>query len=160
MLGAALVISAASTLDSTFSSAAKLAVRDMRLTAASAANGRVAMALFCAAGVALVFFGTEDLFAAVAVSGTASLFLAPVIVFCIWGGRDVARWPLGVTVVAAFAGAGLYFFENAGYFALLVPLTGLEHKYSRLLVISAAVLAVGFATFIAGLRPIERKTTE
>jgi len=160
MLGAALVISAASTLDSTFSSAAKLAVRDMRLAAASAANGRVAMFLFCAAGVALVFFGTEDLFAAVAVSGTASLFLTPVIVLSIWGGWDLARWPLGVTVVVAFAGAGLYFFENAGYFALVEPLTGLEHKYSRLLVISMAVLAVGFATFAAGLRPRDRKATK
>ncbi|HSH43956.1 MAG TPA: hypothetical protein VK973_17670 [Arenicellales bacterium] len=160
MLGAALVISAASTLDSTFSSAAKLAVRDMRLAAASAANGRIAMALFCIAGVALVFFGTEDLFAAVAVSGTASLFLGPIIVFSIWGDREVARWPLGVTVAAAFAGAGLYFFENAGYYALIEPLTGLEHKYSRLLLISAVVLGIGFATFVAGLRPVGAKATD
>jgi len=157
MLGAALVISAASTLDSTFSSAAKLAVRDMRLAAASAANGRIAMSLFCVAGLALVFFGTDDLFAAVAVSGTASLFLAPVIVFSIWGGRKVARWSLGIAVVASFAGAGCYFIENAGYFALVEPLTGLEHKYSRLLLISAVVLATGFAAFAAGLYPAARK---
>ena len=155
MLGAALVISAASTLDSTFSSAAKLAVRDMGLARGSADNGRVAMALFCVLGLVLVFFGTDDLFAAVAVSGTASLFLTPVIVFCIWGNREVARWALVVTVIAALAGAALYFVENAGYVALVEPLTGLEHKYSRLLAISAAVLAIGLGSFTAGLRPCE-----
>ena len=153
MLGAALVISAASTLDSTFSSAAKLAVRDMGLAGGSADNGRIAMALFCALGLVLVFFGTDDLFAAVAVSGTASLFLTPVIVFCIWGNREVARWALAVTVVAALGGAVIYFVENAGYIAVVEPLTGLEHKYSRLLTISAAVLLVGLGSFAAALRP-------
>ena len=153
MLGAALVISAASTLDSTFSSAAKLAVRDMGLASGSADHGRIAMALFCLLGLVLVFFGTDDLFAAVAVSGTASLFLTPVIVFCIWGNREVSRWALVVAVVVALGGAGLYFAENAGYLAVVEPLTGLEHKYSRLLAITAAVLAVGLGAFAAGLRP-------
>ncbi|MDX1608621.1 MAG: sodium:proline symporter [Halofilum sp. (in: g-proteobacteria)] len=153
MLGAALVISAASTLDSTFSSAAKLVVRDMGLAEGSADNGRVAMALFAALGLTLVFFGTDDLFAAVAVSGTASLFLTPVILFCIWGKREVARWAFAVAVVAALAGAVIYFMENAGYIALVEPLTGLEHKYSRLLAISVAVLAIGLGSFAAALRP-------
>lgn len=153
MLAAALIISAASTLDSTFSSAAKLAVRDMRLAGGSAGNGRVAMALFCAFGLLLVFFGTDDLYAAVAVSGTASLFLAPVIGFCILGNREVARWPLIVSAAAALGGAAIYFIENAGYIALVEPLTGLEHKYSRLLAITVAVLAIGIGSFAAGLRP-------
>lgn len=153
MLAAALVISAASTLDSTFSSAAKLVVRDMGLSRATAGNGRVAMALFCVFGLFLVFFGTDDLFAAVAVSGTASLFLTPVIVFCIWGNREVARWALLVTVAAALGGAVLYFVENAGYIAVLEPLTGLEHKYSRLLLITVLVLVIGMGSFAAALRP-------
>lgn len=153
MLAAALVISAASTLDSTFSSAAKLVVRDMGLAGGTARHGRVAMALFCAFGVLLVFFGTDDLFAAVAVSGTASLFLTPVILFCIWGNRRVARWALIVSVVAALGGAVLYFVENAGYVALVEPLTGLDHKYSRLLLISATVLVIGIGSFAAALRP-------
>jgi len=160
MLAAALVISAASTLDSTFSSAAKLVVRDMGFVGGTAHHGRVAMALFCAFGVLLVFFGTDDLFAAVAVSGTASLFLTPVILFCIWGNREVARWALIVTVIVALGGAVLYFVENAGYVAVVEPLTGLEHKYSRLLLISATVLAVGIGSFAAALRPREPDTRE
>jgi len=160
MLAAALVISAASTLDSTFSSAAKLVVRDMGFVGGTAHHGRVAMALFCAFGVLLVFFGTDDLFAAVAVSGTASLFLTPVILFCIWGNREVARWALIVTVIVALGGAVLYFVENAGYVAVVEPLTGLEHKYSRLLLISATVLAIGIGSFAAALRPREPDTRE
>lgn len=152
MLAAALVISAASTLDSTFSSAAKLAVKDMALVDASTLNGRIAMLLFCLGGVGLVFVGTDDLYAATAVSGTASLFLAPVILFCILGGREIARWSFGVTFAVAIAGAGLYFLENAGHVAVLAPLTGLEHKYSRLLLITVAVLVIGMGAFGLGLR--------
>lgn len=152
MLAAALVISAASTLDSTFSSAAKLAVKDMALVDPSTLNGRLAMLLFCLGGVGLVFVGTDDLYAATAVSGTASLFLAPVILFCILGGREVARWSFGVTFATAIAGAGLYFLENAGHVALLAPLSGLEHKYSRLLLITVAVLVIGMGSFGLGLR--------
>lgn len=161
MLGATLVISAASTLDSTFSSAAKLWIRDIGLANATLGNGRIAMALFCMLGLLLVFFGTDDLFAAVAVSGTASLFLAPVILFCIWGGREVAPWALAVSVVAALGGAAIYFVENAGYTAVIESLTGLEHKYSRLLVITGAVLTVGIGSFAAALRPrtAERHTS-
>jgi len=151
MLGAALVISAASTLDSTFSSAAKLAVQDMGLARASAASGRAAMALFCLIGLVLVFFGTEDLFTAVAVSGTASLALTPVIVFCIWGDREVAQWSFFAAFLFAAAGAVLYFLETTGSSAWLTPLA--EHKYEKLLVITVAVLAAGFAAFVAGLKP-------
>lgn len=153
MLSVALVISAASTLDSTFSSAAKLLIRDMGLANATPGNGRIAMALFCMLGLALVFFGTDDLFAAVAVSGTASLFLTPIILFCIWGSREIAPWALAVSVVAAFGGAVIYFVENAGYIAIVEPLTGLTHKYARLLAITGTVLAVGIFSFAAGLRP-------
>ncbi|MFW5969105.1 MAG: sodium:solute symporter family transporter [Halofilum sp. (in: g-proteobacteria)] len=152
MLASAFVISAASTLDSTFSSAAKLAVRDMGLMEATTPNGRIAMLLFCLGGVGLVFVGTDDLFAAVAVSGTASLFLSPVILFCILGGREVARWSFSVAFMAAIAGAALYFLENAGHVAALTPLTGIEHKYSRLLLITVAVLVIGIGAFAAGVR--------
>ena len=152
MLALALVISAASTLDSTLSSAAKLAVKDMGLAKASAGNGRLAMLAFALGGLLLVFVGTDDLFAAVAVSGTASLFLTPVIVYCIWGGRTVARWSFAVAFAAAVTGAVLYFVENAGYVGWLQALTGLEHKYSRLLFISASVLAIGLGAFGLGLR--------
>ncbi len=74
------------------------------------------------------------------------------ILFCILGGREVARWSFGVTFAVAIAGAALYFLENAGHVALLAPLTGLEHKYSRLLLITVAVLVIGMGAFGLGLR--------
>lgn len=153
LLGVALVLSAASTMDSTFSSAAKLAVMDMRMAPASARNGRLAMLLFCAGGLLLVLFGTDDLFAAVAVSGTASLFLTPVIAFCVLGAREVRPWCYFVTFVAAVGGAVLYFLETSGYVNLVGALTGIEHSYTKLLLITLAILAVGFATFALALQP-------
>ena len=151
VLGAALIISAASTMDSTLSSAAKLAVIDMRLGRPTARNGRIAMLLFALGGLVLVLFGTDDLFAAVAVSATASLFLTPVIAFCIIGGREVRPWAYAFTFALATGGAVLYFLENSGYIGWVGSLTGIEHSYSKLLVITTIVLAGGFASFALGL---------
>lgn len=153
VLGIALILSAASTMDSTFSSASKLAVLDMRLAGPSARNGRLAMLLFCIGGLLLVFFGTDDLFAAVAVSGTASLFLTPVIVYCILAGRDVKPWCFFVTFLAAVGGSALYFIETSGHINLIGDLTGVEHSYAKLLVITLVILAIGFASFAAALKP-------
>jgi hypothetical protein len=148
----ALVISAVSTLDSTFSSAAKLSVVDMGLGRPTAASGRVAMALFLLGGLVFLLTGSEDLFGAVAVSGTASLFLAPVVLFSVWLNRDVSPWAFAVAFAAAMAGAALYFLETGGHLDLIGPLTGIEHKYTKLLVISLTVLGIGCAAFLAGLR--------
>lgn len=156
LLGTTLIISAASTMDSTFSSASKLAVVDMKLGPATAGNGRLAMLLFAIGGLAGVLFGSDDLFAAVAVSGTASLFLAPVIAFCIIGGRRVASWAFATGFVAATAGAALYFLEDAGYTSWLGSLTGLEHSYSKLLLITVIVLVIGFASFALGAQRTAR----
>ena len=153
VMGAALVISAASTLDSTFSSASKLAVMDMRLGGANVRGGRMAMALFCLGGLALLYLGTDDLYAAVAVSATASLFLTPVIVFCIWGNREVRAWSYFTTFLTAVSASVLYFVETSGYGAPVGALTGLEHDYSKLLVITVTVLAIGFLAFALGLKP-------
>lgn len=158
ILGAALIVSAASTMDSAFSSVAKLTVVDMKLARPTARNGRVAMLLFAIGGLALVFIGTDDLFAAVAVSATASLFLTPVIVFCIVGHREVHPWAFAVAFVAAVTGAVLYFLENSGYVDWIGPLTGVGHSYGKLLVITLVVLAIGFASFSAGLRPRDCST--
>jgi Na+/proline symporter len=153
MLAVALVISAGSTMDSVFSSAAKLAVVDMRLAPVSARNGRAAMLLFCLGGLVLVFVGTDDLFAAVAVSGTASLFLTPIIVVSILLGRDVARWSFLVNFTVAIGGAVLYFLESSGHVQLIGQLTGLTHSYSKLLAITLAILVIGFTAFALGLKP-------
>ena len=80
------------------------------------------------------------------------MFLAPVVFFSIWGGREVARWALAVAFIAALAGAALYMVEESGYVSLIEPLTGIAHKYSKLLLIAVAVLAAGCAAFALGLK--------
>ena len=152
LFNAALVISCMSTLDSTFASAAKLSAVDLGVARPSVRNGRIAMALFLLGGLAMVFLGSKDLFAAVAVSGTASMFLAPVVFFSLWGGRqDVPVWSYLTAFFAAMAAAVLYFTESSGYSDLIGPLTGLEHKYAKLLALSAATLAIGCGAFALGI---------
>lgn len=153
----AVIVSAVSTLDSTLASAAKLWVVDMKLASESVSNGRFAMVGFMIGGLVFVFVGSKDLFDAVAVSGTASLFLAPVVFFSIWGGARVPAWCFAVAFVAAMAGSALYFVESGGYGSLVEPLTGIAHKYSKLLAICVAVLAVGCGAFAAGLKRSPRK---
>lgn len=149
----ALIISCMSTLDSTFASAAKLSVVDMRMGAASVANGRWAMVAFLAGGLAMVFFGSKDLFAATAVSGTASMYLAPVVFFSLWLGRDdIPLWSYLVSFFAAMTAAVLYFFyDNAVYAKALGPLFGFDHKYSKLLILCLGVLVIGCAAFLIGM---------
>lgn len=147
----ALIVSAVSTLDSTLSSAAKLVVVDMGAMARTLVNGRIAMALFMLGGIVFLFGGNEDLYAAVAVSGTASLFLAPVLFFSIWGGRrDVPVWSFAVAFLSALGGAALYYVESSGRTDLIGQAFGIAHKYDKLLLICVAVLAVGFGAFALG----------
>ena len=150
-LNAAMIISAMSTLDSTLCSAARLAVRDMRIGAETIANGRIAMAVFMLGGVAMMLADLNNLYAAVAVSGTASMFLAPVLFFNILGGaRAVPVWSYVAGFLAAMGGAMLYFFvESKAGWAL--ELTGGVHKYTALLWICISVLVIGNAAFGIGL---------
>lgn len=142
-----LVISAMSTLDSTLSSSSKLVVMDMKWVSPSVKNGRVSMALFMLTGLLCVFLGNKDLFSAVAVSGTASMYLAPVIFFSLWGGKtNIPVWSYLATFVLALSGAALYFVESAGHTQLL----GEYHKYTKLLFISAAILLLGCLFFWLG----------
>lgn len=148
----ALVISCMSTLDSTFSSTAKLAIVDMKLGEQTVKNGRLAMTAFLIGGLLMVFYGSKDLFSAVAVSGTASMFLAPVIFFSLWMGRtDVPVWSYLVAFFTAMFAAALYFTESSGYSNLVGPLTGVEHKYAKLLVLSAGTLLIGCGAFVIGM---------
>lgn len=143
----ALLVSAMSTLDSTLSSSAKLVAVDMKAVSPTLLNGRLVMAAFMLLGLAMVFFGNKDLFSAVAVSGTASMYLAPVIFFSLWAGRqDIPVWSYVGSFALAIGGAVLYFTESSGYSAML----GEAHKYTKLLWISATVLAGGCALFFIG----------
>jgi len=147
LFNAALVISAMSTLDSALASSAKLLAVDMRVMKRSLGNGRAVMAGFMLVGLLLVFWGNQDLFSAVAVSGTASLYLAPVVFFSLWGKRrDIPVWSYLLSFVLAMAAAVLYFSESSGYSQLLGDL----HKYTKLLCLTVATLALGCLGFWIG----------
>ena len=144
---AALVISAMSTLDSTLSSSAKLLAVDMGIMKMSLRNGRAVMAAFMLIGLMLVFWGNKDLFSAVAVSGTASLYLAPVIFFSLWGKRNnIPVWSYLLSFALALVAALLYFTESSGYSHLL----GDAHKYTKLLYLTVTVLGIGCLGFWIG----------
>lgn len=149
LLSLALIVSAMSTLDSSLSSASKLVAVDMKLIAPTLLNGRLVMLVFMVLGVLCVFWGNNDLFSAVAVSGTASLFLAPVVFFSIIANRDdVPVWSLLVSFVLAVLGATIYFLESSAYTSWL----GDIHKYTKLLYISVFVLITGCAAFWLGAK--------
>lgn len=144
----ALVISAMSTLDSTLSSSAKLVAVDMQIVRPSIRTGRAVMAGFMLLGLLMVFIGNKDLFSAVAVSGTASMYLAPVIFFSLWGGqRDIPVWSYAAAFVLAVGGAIVYFLESSGHTAYLGDL----HKYTKLLWICIVVMLGACGLFILGL---------
>ena len=102
-----LLVSALSTLDSALSSAARLVVEELRLAPRSMAGGRIVMLGFALAGTGLTLWGNQALFDAVAVSGTASMFLTPVLIVGLLMGRPVALWSYMVAWGAAMAGAAV-----------------------------------------------------
>jgi len=147
LFSASLIISAMSTLDSTLTSSAKMMVVDMKLLPVNLRNGRMVMALFMLMGLVMVFIGNKDLFSAVAVSGTASMYLVPVIFFSLWANRrDIPVWSYLGSFILAMAGALLYFTESSGYTAML----GEAHKYTKLLWICVVVMIGGCALFLVG----------
>lgn len=148
LLSIALIVSAMSTLDSSLSSAAKLIVLDMKLMKASIFNGRLVMLIFMLLGVFCVFWGNQDLFSAVAVSGTASMFLAPVVIFSVfWNKDNVPVWSFVLAFCIAIGAAALYFSESSAYTNVL----GEAHKYTKLLWISVFVFLSGCLVFWLGL---------
>ncbi len=149
MLMLSLLISALSTLDSAMASAARLAIEELGLAPRSLTGGRIVMLGFMLAGAALTLWGNATLFDAVAVSGTASMFLSPVLIVGLVWRRSVALWAYLVAFAAAMLGALAYFGRGWDVFAMLLP-DG--HKYEQLLVICVVVLAVGFAAVLAGAR--------
>ena len=151
LFSVALIISAMSTLDSTLSSSSKLVAVDMKALAPTIQNGRLVMLVFMALGLLMVFLGNKDLFSAVAVSGTASMYLAPVIFFSVWGNmKNIPVWSYLFSFCLAIAGAILYFTESSGYSTWFNMMFGIEHKYTKLLIISLVIIVFGSAAFIIG----------
>ncbi|MFG6497842.1 sodium:proline symporter [Sulfitobacter sp. 1A13191] len=144
-----LLVSALSTLDSALASAARLMVEEWRIAPRSLAGGRLVMAGFMALGALLTLWGNATLFDAVAVSGTASMFLTPVLLIGLVAGRAIPVWSYLVAFAAAMLGAAAYFARGWGWVAALLPE---GHKYEQLLVICIFVLLAGFAAVLAGAR--------
>lgn len=146
LLMCSLLVSAVSTLDSALASSARLVIDEFGMGARSVTNGRWAMVLFMIGGTLLTLFPNKTLFDAVAVTGTASMFLTPVMAVTFLGGR-VPRWAYAISWITAIVGAGAYMYRGTEIVSGLIP--GL-HKYDQLLSICIYVLAVGFAACILG----------
>jgi Na+/proline symporter len=149
LLMVSLLVSALSTLDSALASAARLVVEELRLLPRTLNGGRITMVLFMLAGAALTLWGKKTLFDAVAVSGTASMFLSPVLIVGLVMGRQIALWSYMVAFGAAILGAFAYFGRDWPSIAALLPE---GHKYEQLLVICIIVLVLGFVAVLAGAR--------
>jgi Na+/proline symporter len=149
LLLVSLLVSAMSTLDSALASAARLVVEELGLAPRTLTGGRAVMVVFMLAGAALTLWGNKTLFDAVAVSGTASMFLSPVLIVGLVMGRKVAVWSYMVAFGAAILGALAYFGRAWPSFAAILPE---GHKYEQLLIICVVVLVVGFAAVLAGAR--------
>ncbi|MEP2953306.1 MAG: sodium:proline symporter [Sulfitobacter sp.] len=144
-----LLVSALSTLDSALASAARLMVEEWRIAPRSLMGGRLVMAGFMISGALLTLWGNATLFDAVAVSGTASMFLTPVLLVGLVAGRRIAIWSYLAAFAAAMLGAAAYFARGWAPVAALLPE---GHKYEQLLVICLCVLLAGFAAVLAGAR--------
>lgn len=142
-----LIVSAVSTLDSALASAARLSIVEMGLGKRTVMAGRTAMAVFMLGGVLFLLTDTTDLYAAVAVSGTASMFLAPVLVVGLFADRAIPLWSYLTSFAAAITGAVAYFFQSS---PLVMQIFGTGHKYERLMWICILVLIIGFAATLIG----------
>ncbi|MEM7470859.1 MAG: sodium:proline symporter [Pseudomonadota bacterium] len=151
LLMVSLLVSALSTLDSALSSAARLVVEELGWARRSLGGGRVAMGLFMALGGALTLWGNATLFDAVAVSGTASMFLTPIMVASFVFNWQVRLWAYLVSFGVALFGAFVYFARSWESVALVLPEA---HKYEQLLVICIAVLITGFGAVVLGHRRV------
>lgn len=119
MMNFIMVTSAASTLDSTFSSFSKLAVIDLgKRKHATVKKGRIAMIIIALAGTVPIFLGPEIL-SATTVSGTMVIGLAPVFLF--WNRKmpaisfQLAVWSgvlFGVILALGWLPSSLVWFEG------------------------------------------------
>ena len=148
LLMISLLVSALSTLDSALSSAARLVVEEGGLPR-TLTVGRLVMVVFMLAGTLLTLWGNATLFDAVAVSGTASMFLTPILIVGLVMGRQIALWAYLVAFAAAIGGAFVYFARG---WDIVMPWLMEGHKYEQLLLICVCVLVAGFTAVLAGAR--------
>jgi Na+/proline symporter len=148
LIVASLLVSAMSTLDSALASAARLVIDEFKVAPRTVFCGRLAMFGFMMAGALLTLWGNKTLFDAVAVSGTASMFLTPVLVLAFVFNRVVPLWSFLVAYLAAILGAVAYMYRSTEFVKIFFD--G-PHKYDQLLYICIAVLVVGFSAGLIGI---------
>jgi hypothetical protein len=122
-------------------------VEELRIAPRNLMGGRLVMVAFLILGAALTLWGNATLFDAVAVSGTASMFLTPMIVVSVLMNRQVATWAFFVSFAAAIFG-GVIYFARASTWASSLLFDG--HKYEQLLVICVGVLICGTVACVFG----------
>jgi len=134
-----MITSAASTLDSTFSSFSKMVHLDLKIVKPTLTGGRISMVIIALAGTVPVFFN-PDIISATTYGGTVVIGLAPIFVF--WN-MKVPPISFYLSVVGGFVAVVLmilYLPEN------LHLSTG---KYSDLLAINLYGTIICFALFLA-----------
>ena len=141
-----LLISAMSTLDSTLASSARLVVDEFQLFERNIFNGRIVMSFFMLFGILFTLFPNQSLFDAVAVTGTASMFLTPVILITFLGGK-IPIWAYSITWMCSMIGAFAYIFRDSAIVMYLLPSL---HKYDQLLSICLYIILFGFLVCILG----------
>ncbi|KIN72971.1 SLC5/6 family protein [Sulfitobacter guttiformis] len=148
LLMISLLVSALSTLDSALSSASRLVVEEGGLPR-TLTSGRAVMVAFMLGGTLLTLWGNATLFDAVAVSGTASMFLTPILIVGLVMGRQIELWAYVVAFGSAMLGSLIYLVRTSDF---VTPWLMEGHKYEQLLLICACVLVSGFAAVLAGAR--------
>ena len=134
-----MITSAASTLDSTFSSFSKLVHLDLKLAKASLTGGRISMIVIALIGTIPVFFNPE-IISATTVSGTMVIGLAPIFLF--WNYK-VPAVSFYLSVVGGFLFALLCLF-----FPLPDYLLFSEGKYADLLAVNCYGTVLCFFLFL------------
>lgn len=122
-----MITSAASTLDSTFSSFSKLAIMDLKIVSSpSVTKGRVIMGVLTLLGTIPIFMNPEIL-SATTISGTMVIGLAPVFLFWKWKAPRVSFYLsvgiglcVGIMLVMGVVSSDYYF--TSGKFADLLTL--------------------------------------
>jgi len=134
-----MITSAASTLDSTFSSFSKLIHLDLKIAKPTLTGGRISMVVIAAAGTIPVFFN-PDIISATTYSGTVVIGLAPIFLF--WN-MKVPPMSFYLSVVGGFIAVVLMI-----VYPLPESMLFSTGKYSDLLAINIYGTIICFAFFL------------
>ena len=127
-------------------SSARLVIDEFHIFERNIFNDRVVMSFFMLFGILFTLFPNQSLFDSVAVTGTASTFLTPVMLITFLGGK-IPIWAYAISWMCSMIGAFSYIFRDNEIVTYLLP--GL-HKYDQLLSICLYIILFGFLVCILG----------